>query len=271
VGEVSDQSWATQRGKQYAREQQNAVADSQALRAENARLLAERDEALREAGRLRELLIVSEGFRRAYSAARYHMFAMSEELRDLAVDIMPCSEGPLERVVRKAIGKEADEKLRAGYIEWAAMCDQKRPLAAAPPREPADAPHYCRECPKCHRNVVFAAYESHVEACRENVSLPQALENRVAAMPEHMRPTAGNLLRKIDAWHAEHPNVEFPDCEGEPADALIAEPGWPMYLAEQIVLHFREGIAHEVGVGNLPTAQQWVEDAIRAAITGGRA
>jgi hypothetical protein len=120
VGEVSDQSWATQRGKQYAREQQNAVADLQSLRAENARLLAERDEAQREAARLRI------------------------EVSTLKLDRKPvkCPKCQKNTGIRyRELWTPGDPSARLKCREcgeWSTMAECG--ICAAPPREPADAP-----------------------------------------------------------------------------------------------------------------------------------
>ena len=53
--------------------------------------------------RLKELLSVSEDYRRAYADGKYKLYAMGGEICEAAATNLPMSEGPLERAVRKAL------------------------------------------------------------------------------------------------------------------------------------------------------------------------
>jgi hypothetical protein len=53
--------------------------------------------------RLKELLSVSDEFRRAYADGKYKLYAMGGEICEAAATHLPMSEGPLERACRKAL------------------------------------------------------------------------------------------------------------------------------------------------------------------------
>lgn len=67
-------------------------ADNERLQTENTRLRQEWDNAL-------TLLEHCDEWRMAYQRGVYQLFAMSAEIRDAAVKVFPCSEGPLNRAI----------------------------------------------------------------------------------------------------------------------------------------------------------------------------
>jgi hypothetical protein len=74
-------------------------------------LTAENDE-------LKRVLKASDLWRRCYADAKYRMYSMGGEWEEYAMGFMPCSEGPLERAVHKALGPELTHQLRAEAWKW---------------------------------------------------------------------------------------------------------------------------------------------------------
>ena len=67
----------------------SALDDIDALEAENKRL--------------KELLAVSEDYRKAYQDGKYKLYAMGGDICEAAAEHLPMGEGPLERACRKAL------------------------------------------------------------------------------------------------------------------------------------------------------------------------
>lgn len=88
---------------------------------------------------LKRVLLASETWRRAYADAKYRMYSMGGEMADYAMAFMPCSEGPLERAVSKALGPELDKELREKAWAWHEQHDAKyKARQATPPPTKAD-------------------------------------------------------------------------------------------------------------------------------------